>query len=92
MAIHILSTRKDTTTDNSIIEFQCDAEADVANLPTQARSSKGVCATGSTAYVIDPESGKSPNRRLSSEEIWEEAPMRTPGVDIVIDCGTPATH
>lgn len=91
MAIHILRTRKDTETDKSIICFQCNDESDVANLPTQVRTNKGVCATGSTAIVLLPDENKSYNRRLDSDGNWVEVHARVPGVSTIIDCGSPST-
>lgn len=91
MAITILRTRKDVKTDFSIVHFQCDTEADVADLPTNRRTGKRVCAAGSTAMVLNPDEGKSTCRRLTAEGEWVEAPQRIPGVPTVIDCGTPGT-
>lgn len=86
MAITILRTRKDVKTDFSIVQFQCDTEADVANLPTNQRTGRKVCAAGSSAVVLNPDNGKSPHRVLTEAGVWIETPQR-----IVIDCGTPGT-
>ncbi len=87
MAITIRNTRKAHDCDDSIIDFLCDTEDDVARLPTQARGANGVAATGSTATVVTPGEGKGHKRMLVSSGVWVESPDR-----IIIDCGTPSTH
>lgn len=88
MAISVQNSRKARDCDDSIVDFLCDTEADVAALPTQRRSAGGgVVATGSTATVIAPDSGRSNRRILASSGEWIESPHR-----VVIDCGTPSTH
>ena len=84
MAIKILQTRKDVESDNSIIFFQCDAEADVANLPTMNRVGNAVCAAGSSALVLNPAPGKSSIRRLTKDGVWVESQQR-----LINDCGNP---
>lgn len=88
MAISVQHSRKAKDCDDSIVDFLCDTEADVAVLPTQRRSAGGwVVATGSTATVIAPEGGRSDRRILTSSGEWIDLPHR-----VVIDCGTPSTH
>lgn len=87
MAISVQNSRKAKDCDDSIVDFLCDTEADVDALPTQRRSAQGVVATGSTATVIAPESGRSNHRILASSGKWIDSPHR-----VVIDCGTPSTH
>ncbi len=87
MAISVQHSRKAKDCDDSIVDFLCDTEADVAAIPTQRRSAGGGVATGSTATVIAPESGRSNRRILASSGEWIDSPHR-----VVIDCGTPSTH
>lgn len=91
MAIQILRTRKDTESDNSIVHFQCDTEADVDDLPTTHRVGTAVVAAGSTALVLNPDEGKSSSRRLNTDGVWVESPQRIPDIPTIIDCGTPQT-
>ena len=41
MAISVQHSRKSKDCDDSIVDFLCDTEADVAALPTQRRSAGG---------------------------------------------------
>lgn len=88
MAISVQNSRKAKDSDNSIVDFLCDTESDVAALPTQRRKRGGcVAATGSTATVITPQSGRSNRRMLAPNGEWIDSPH-----SVVIDCGTPSTH
>lgn len=88
MAISVQNSRKAKDSDDSIVDFLCDTESDVAALPTQRRKRGGcVAATGSTAIVITPQSGRSNRRMLAPNGEWIDSPH-----SVVIDCGTPSTH
>lgn len=88
MAISVQNSRKAKDSDDSIVDFLCDTESDVAALPTQRRKRGGcVAATGSTATVITPQSGRSNRRMLAPNGEWIDSPH-----SVVIDCGTPGTH
>ena len=88
MAISVQNSRKAKDSDDSIVDFLCDTETDVTALPTQRRKKGGrVVATGSTATVITPQSGRSNRRMLASNGEWIDSPHR-----VFIDCGTPSTH
>jgi hypothetical protein len=88
MAISVQNSRKAKDSDDSIVDFLCDTESDVAALPTQRRK-RGWCvaSTGSTATVITPQSGRSNRRMLAPNGEWIDSPH-----SVVIDCGTPSTH
>lgn len=88
MAISVQNSRKAKDSDDSIVDFLCDTESDVAALPTQRRK-RGWCvaATGSTATVITPQSGRSNRRMLAPNGEWIDSPH-----SVVIDCGTQSTH
>lgn len=99
MAISVQHSHKSKDCDDSVVSFFCDTEDDVSALPTQSRNGKGlVVATGSTATVLKPATGKSTYRVLASSGEWVEAPQTSGGGSaeivhpIVIDCGTPSTH
>lgn len=84
MAISVQNSRKAKDSDDSIVDFLCDTETDVAALPTQRRKKGGRVVT---ATVITPQSGRSNRRMLASNGEWIDSPHR-----VVIDCGTPSTH
>ena len=48
-----------------LLNFICDAESDVASLPTD-------CKPGSMAIVAEPDEGKSKLRILNNSGTWKE--------------------
>lgn len=88
MAISVQNSRKAKDSDDSIVDFLCDTESDVAALQTQRRKKGGrVASTGSTATVITPQSGRSNRRMLAPNGERIDSPH-----SVVIGCGTPSTH
>lgn len=73
MIKRILKEKSDSSDALFRMEFFCESESDVLALPTQ-RDGKDEekCATGSLAYVLVPEEGKSKLRVLVSSGEWRE--------------------
>lgn len=69
----ILKEKADRSDELFRKEFFCESEEDTAVLPTQTDPRDDEkCATGSLAYVLSPDSGKSRLRILTSEGTWKE--------------------
>ena len=73
MIKRILKEKADQNDELFRMEFFCDSEADVGVLPTQKTPADiGRCSTGSLAYVLEPDAGKSRLRILTSFGLWKE--------------------
>lgn len=73
MIKRILKEKSDSSDSLFRMEFFCESEADVLALPTQSDAkNEEKCATGSLAYVLEPENGKSKLRILISSGEWRE--------------------
>ncbi len=73
MIKRILKEKSDSSDSLFRMEFFCESEADVLALPTQADAKNETkCATGSLAYVLEPENGRSRLRILVSSGEWRE--------------------
>ena len=73
MIKRILKEKSDNSDRLFRMEFFCDGESDVAALPTQSEAkNEEKCATGSLAYILEPEQSKSRLRILASSGQWRE--------------------
>ena len=73
MIKRILKEKSDTSDALFRMEFFCESESDVLALPTQDNGkNEEKCATGSLAYVLEPENGRSRLRILVSRGEWRE--------------------